>query len=118
MAIVLTRKEFPYSNKVIYKDEKTKVIIFELEVKLTEKEMLLIKDAFDENKESIEDEELYNILFKENYDNILQKVGEFKTQEFAIMLAIDVVGKLTEDRMLNINSVNTKYQKKLQKFQK
>lgn len=108
--IILTKNEFEYENEVVWKDEKTKNVLFQCDIKLTIEECQTIKDMFDEKKAQQTDEEILKLLFKENLEEMLEKVGRHFTDEFATMLAIDVVGKLAKKRMKNIKYVSTKYQ--------
>ena len=117
MALILFDNKYVFEETIVLKDKATKESKFEFKCQIDDIEAQRIKELF-RLKEDLtveQEQEVYHILFKDDYETIKEEIGEFKLEEFGLMLVTSLLGKLGNERIKNMSYVSTKYQNHMKK---
>jgi hypothetical protein len=125
--LVLKRKQFVYDETIRLTDDKTGDIIYELQIQITPDEAqelrTYLRGKAEDSKldmlyDKVEEDKIHKLIYKDNLEDAIAKMGEYYTEEYGYMIFAGVVGKLAAESAKRAVSATTKYQKDMPNFTK
>jgi hypothetical protein len=90
-----------------------KIVITDVEASKLQTLFQKVNETQTSTKE--EDEELFNIIWKDKKEFYQKQLGDFHFNEYTTLIAVDVMGFLGKQKMNSLNGVAKKYQDKQHK---
>jgi len=116
MALILYNNDYVFTEEIVLKDKATGNEIFNYMVNINDEEAQKIKITLRKKEQDEHDEQLLkDIFYKDKYDELVSKIGQFKVDEFTDMILGSFLGKLGSTRQKNFSYATSKYQKAMKK---